>query len=323
MQVFINIIIFCIIVFLYIHVNYQFKKGEDLEIYEMDYTTNTHLQEICNVKQPVLFQFKFDELENMTPEKIAKTAGSHECRVKDLNDYRDETISSVDHVVFPYETAYKIFMRDTKSRYYTENNEFFLEESGLIHELQEIDKFLKPNFCLKTKYDFLSGSLHAGLPLRYHNYDRYFLIVASGKIRVKMTPYKSRKYLQTIVDYEKYEFRSRMDVWCSHKKNEKEMEKLRFLEFDVHANHVLYIPPYWYYSIQFTENTSVFAATYCTIMNAVAHSAEWGRYYLQQANIRQKITKTMDMPGEEEETVEEITDSPNPLHLYDSNTTSV
>jgi hypothetical protein len=67
MQVFINIIIFCIIVFLYIHVNYQFKKGEDLEIYEMDYTTNTHLQEICNVKQPVLFQFKFDELENMTP----------------------------------------------------------------------------------------------------------------------------------------------------------------------------------------------------------------------------------------------------------------
>ena len=43
MQTFINIIIFCIIVFLYIHVNYQFKKGEDLEIYELDYTSNLGL----------------------------------------------------------------------------------------------------------------------------------------------------------------------------------------------------------------------------------------------------------------------------------------
>ena len=320
MQMFINIIVFCIIVFLYIHVNYQFKKGEDLEIYEMDYTTNAHLQEICNVKQPVLFQFKFDELENIRPEKLAKTAGSHECKIKDVNDYYDENISSVDHVVFPFETAYKLFMRDTKSIYYTENNEFFIEESGLIQELQEIDAFLKPSFCLKTKYDFLCGSLNAHSPLRYHNYDRYFLIVVSGKIRVKMTPYKSRKQLHTIVDYEKYEFRSPVEVWSPQKKYEKEMEKLRFLEFDVNANDVLYIPPYWYYSIQFTENTTVFAATYCTIMNAVAHSAEWGRYYLQQANIRKKITKTMDMPSEEEV---EITDSPETSHLYDGNTTAL
>lgn len=285
--------------------NYQFKKSEDLEIYELDYTTNTHLQEICYVKQPVLFQFKFDELENMTPEKIAKIAGSHDCKIKDLNDYYDEAISSVDHVVLPYETAYKIFMRDAKSRYYTENNEFFIEESGLIHELQEIDNFLKPKFCMKTKYDFLCGSLHAGLPLRYHNYDRYFLIVATGKIRVKMTPYKSRKYLHTMKDYEKYEFRSPMEVWKHQKKYEKEMEKIRFLEFDVDANHVLYIPPYWYYSIQFMENTSVFSATYCTAMNIVAHGGEWARYFIQQSNIRQKITKTMDMPGEEEKITNE------------------
>ena len=300
--------------------NYQFKKSEDLEIYEMDYTNNAHLQEICNVKQPVLFQFKFDELENMTPEKLAKTVGSHECKVKDIYDYYDEKVVSVDHVVFPFQTAHKIFMRDTKGRYYTENNGIFLEESGLIQEIQEIDAFLKPNFCMKTKYDLLCGSVNTGLPLRYHNFDRYFLIVASGKIRVKMTPYKSRKYLHTIKDYEKYEFRSPVNIWNPPQKYEKEIEKMRFLEFDVHANHILYVPPYWYYSIQFTENSAVVAATYCTIMNAVANSPEWGRYYVQQTNIQKKIAKTMDMPGEEEP---EITDSPETSHLYDSNTTSV
>ena len=36
----------------------QFKKSEDLEIYEMDYSTNANLQDVCDVRQPVLFNVK-------------------------------------------------------------------------------------------------------------------------------------------------------------------------------------------------------------------------------------------------------------------------
>ena len=306
MQTFINIIIFCIIVFLYIHITYQYKKGEDLEIYEADYTSNAHLQEICNVKQPLLFQFKFDELENLTPETIAKLMGSHDCKVKDVNDYYDDSISSVDYVVFPFQTAQKLFKRDAKSHYYTENNETFVEDSGLIKNIQEVDDFLKPKFCMQTKYDLLCGSAETGLPLRYHTNERYFLIPTSGKIRVKMTPWKSRKYLHTIHDFEKYEFRSPMNVWNPQKKYEQNIEKLRFLEFDVLSNHVLFVPPYWYYSIQFTENTSVVAATYNTLMNIFAHTPKWARYFIQQQNIQKKIAKTMDISSEIQDSEESI-----------------
>jgi hypothetical protein len=226
-------------------VNYQLKKSEDFEIYEADYTTNAHLQEICNVKQPLLFQFKFDELENLTPEKIAKMAGSHDCKVKDTNDYYSDSSASVDYVVFPFQTANKLFMRDAKAHYYTENNQTFVEESGLIKNMQEVDDFLKPKFCMQTKYDLLCGSSETVLPLRYHTDDRVFLIPTSGRIRVKMTPWKARKYLHTIHDFEKYEFRSPINVWKPQKKYEQDFEKLRFLEFDVLTNHVLYVPPYW------------------------------------------------------------------------------
>jgi hypothetical protein len=286
------------IVFLYIHITYQYKKGEDLEIYEADYTSNSHLQEICNVKQPLLFQFKFDELENLTPENIAKMAGSHDCKVKDTNDYYDDSISSVDYVVFPFQTAQKLFKRDAKSHYYTEKNETFVEDSGLIKNIQEVDDFLKPKFCIQTKYDLLCGSTETGLPLRYHTNDRVFLIPTSGKIRIKMTPWKSRKYLHTIRDFEKYEFRSPVNVWKPQKKYDSDIEKLRFLEFDVLTNHVLYVPPYWYYSIQLTENTCVASITYNTLMNIVAHAPKWGRYFIQQQNIQKKIAKTLDINAE-------------------------
>jgi hypothetical protein len=53
-----NIIIFLLVLFLYIHITHQLKTSEDLEIYELDYTTNQHLQEVCDIKQPVLFEFK-------------------------------------------------------------------------------------------------------------------------------------------------------------------------------------------------------------------------------------------------------------------------
>jgi hypothetical protein len=70
------------------------------------------------------------------------------------------------------------------------------------------------------------------------------------------------------------------------------------LEFDVDAGNVLYIPSYWWYSIKFSDNTAVACATYNSVMNIFAHAQYWGRYFLQQANIRKKMTKTIEMSQE-------------------------
>jgi hypothetical protein len=289
----IGIIIFVIVIFSYVHIIHQFKRSEDLEIYELDYSTNGHLQEICDVKQPVLFQFLVEGCDNITPEYVAKNYGSYDCKLKDTNDYwADE---SVDYVVFPFQTANKLLKNDAGAHYYTENNESFVEESGLAKTVEEVDVFLKPRFCLQTKYDLITGSAGTGLPLRYHMNYRYFLMVTSGKITVKMTPWKSRKYLHTIKDYDTFEFRSLVNVWKPQKQYASEMEKLRFLEFDVTAGNILYVPAYWYYTFKFSENTMVTAITYNTVMNVVSHSPYWGLYYLQQQNIKKKMAKTLDL----------------------------
>jgi len=297
MSILINILLFLIILFLYIHITHQLKRSEDLEIYEMDYSTNTNLQEVCEIKQPVLLNYK-----NINPEFFDSlnvnslgNIGSNELKIKEINDYwkSDDT---VDFVLIPFQSAETLINSDTQSNYFSENNNDFIEETGLIKFYQENDVNLKPTACLQTKYDIMMGSKSVTLPLRYHTCYRQFLCVNSGKIHVKMTPWKSTKYMYPIYDYENYEFRSPINVWNPQQKYMNEMDKIKFLEFDVLEGYVLNIPPYWWYSIKYSEEpTMISGFTYNSVMNCLANIPNWGLYFLQQHNIKKRLTKTIDI----------------------------
>jgi hypothetical protein len=297
MNFFVSFLVFLIILFLYIHIINQLKTSEDLEIYEMDYSTNSQLQEVCEVKQPVLFEFESvytDIFENLSKEEIFSKYGSYDVKIKDCRDY-DQSTDSVDYVVLSLQSSQSLLESDSGSHYFSENNEELVNESGLSSEYKELDTYLKPSFTLQSKYDIMFGSQNTATPLRYHLNYRQFFIVKSGKIHVKMTPMKSKKYLKPIKDYDNYEFRSPINVWNPQPEYFHEMDKLKFLEFDVHAGHVLYIPAYWWYSIKYEKDTIIYSATYNSIMNCVAHLPQWVLYFLQQHNIYKKIAKTKNL----------------------------
>jgi hypothetical protein len=110
-----------------------------------------------------------------------------------------------------------------------------------------------------------------------------------------MTPWKSQKYLSPINDYENYEFRSPVNVWSPQPKYKSDVSKIKFLEFDVMPGFMLYIPPYWWYSIKFSDSseTLITGFTYNTIMNCVANLPKWSLYYMQQHNTKNRIAKTI------------------------------
>jgi len=300
MTFYINILIFLIILFLYIHIVHQYKRSEDLEIYEMDYSTNEHLQEVCEIKQPVLFEYKSlnpDFFNKVTYETLCENHYSKiDIKVKDINDYW-ATDDAIDYVVLPFQTATNLMRTDSASKYFTENNDDFLEESGLLKILQSNDTNIKPGFTATSKYDICTGSKNTVTPLRYHTHYRQYLCVNTGKISVKMTPWKSTKYLYQNKDFENYEFRSPINVWKPQKKYSHEMDKIKFLEFEVLEGNMLFIPPYWWYSIKYTsENDSLVCGfTYSSMMNCLANSPDIAKYYLQQHNIKKRITKTLEI----------------------------
>lgn len=302
-----TIAIFLLVLFLYIHITAQYKKSEDLEIYETDFESNAGLQDICEVRQPFLFEYKsvnHDFFEKINAEKLSEVAGSHDVKIKEVFDYMKDS-DSVDYVVLPWTSARTLMTTDSAANYFTENNNEYVEEAGIVGVFSKNDTFLKPGWCCSTQYDVMTGAKGASTPLRYHTGFRQFVCVQTGKIMVKMTPWRSAKYLYPIHDFENYEFWSPVNVWNPQKKYLHEMDKLRFLEFDVTAGHVIYVPPYWFYSIQYVEDdTLITGFSYLSIMNCVANMPNTARYYLQQANIEKKEVKKMEMNGKIEKVEE-------------------
>jgi hypothetical protein len=87
------------------------------------------------------------------------------------------------------------------------------------------------------------------------------------------------------------EFRSPVNAWKPQTQYVSDVSKVRFLEVDVSVGSVLYIPPYWWYTIRYSADTETGVAsfTYNTVMNVVANLSDWSTHFLQHNNITRKI----------------------------------
>jgi hypothetical protein len=100
-----------------------------------------------------------------------------------------------------------------------------------------------------------------------------------------MASWRSRKYLHPIIDYDNYEFFSKMNVWTTKPTSETAesqnnyLNKIKFLEFDVHTGYVLYIPPYWWYSIKLHQDAEVVSVSYQTLVNIMSNISDISQYY--------------------------------------------
>jgi len=292
MDFFVTFFIFILVIFLYIHIVAQYKTSEDLEIYEMDYRNNRQLQEICELKQPILFQAP-PEMDPIKLDEWRQRGAEYDVAMKSHADYYAECGegSACDYVLMSY-SAFDSLV-STKiggGAYFTEKNHDFIEDVGFYGEYRDIDTFLKPPYVAKTAYDFIGGSVGAVIPMRYHTDSHRYFYVTSGKIRVKMTPYKSRKYLHVIKDYDHYEFWCPINVWAPQEKYKNDYEKLRFVEFDVVGGYILYVPAYWFYSFEIADpDTQIMSVIYNSPVNLLAHVPDMVRYYMQFSTTKQRI----------------------------------
>ena len=316
MHFFLSILIFLFVLFFYIHLQYQFKSSNDLEIYELDYSNNKQLQEICHLKQPVLFQIDlFKDLElffkSFELQTIMREWEKEDVGVKDIRDYYKPNSTSIDSVSLSFSSAKGLMDTDPKGYFFSENNSDLVRE---ISVFSKMDSYLATPWNIHKSYDLLFGSKNVHTPLKFHTDTSRFLIISSSNtnttteeishIRIKMTPWKNRKYLEIKYDYENYEFWSPIDIWNNPP------NKIKCLEFDVKEGYVIYIPPYWFYSIEFTNNSiSIASFTYSTGMNIISNLPNYGLFFLQQNNIRNLgEMKNIKKVYSNDDTIKEIDD---------------
>jgi hypothetical protein len=289
MEIIIGFFIFCLVLFIYLHVQFHLKTSEDLEMYEVEQPSKDKLEEICDIRQPVLFDFDCQKIvESSNKSYIANNYNAFEVKIRNIN----ETDPDIElYIPLPLHAANKLFDEDTSSTYFSEKNSEFLEETGVIKSLKYNDEFLRPYMVSNCNYDIMMGSANTCTPFRYEiNYRNYYLLT-EGSAQIKLAPPHSIKYLYPNYDYENFEFRSPVNPWCPQPKYVADFDKMKCLEFTLTPGKTLYIPAYWWYSIKFNKNTSISCFNYRTYMNNIAIAPYIGMHALQIQNVKRNVVK--------------------------------
>ena len=294
MQSVFAVLIFCIILFLYLHIYFHMKTSNDLEVYEIDQPSKDKLEEVCDLRQPVLFDYANERLmESCTLPAIRSAYGAFDVRLRNVKDTADETDATELYVPLTLHAVAESFRSDKESRYISENNGDFLEETGLIKTFKYNDAFLRPPMVSKCTYDFVCASSGTATPLRYElNYRNYYL-VTQGTIKMRLIAPHASKYLYPVADYDNFEFRSPVNPWRIQAEYRADFDKIKTMDVELRAGQIIYIPAYWWCSMQFPENSTILTTICCfkyrTYMNTISILDKLCMWLLQQQNVKRDI----------------------------------
>jgi hypothetical protein len=306
------VLVFCLVLFFYLHVYFQLKTSDDLEIYEIDNPSKDKLEEICDLRQPVLFQFPNDRiLESCQRNTILDTYGAFDIKIRNVKQSTTDNENNL-YVPLAFSNALKVLREDQDQKYLVENNSDFLEETGIIKSFRYNDVFLRPHMVSHCGYDFLIASEQTRTPFRYELNYRNYLLVTEGEIKIKLTQPKSSKYLYQQKDYENLEFSSPLNPWHIQTQYKADFDKIKCLDLRMTKGQILYIPAYWWYSIEFGKEASLCSFKYKTYMNTVAILPQLVMRLLQTQNVkRNNIASVKSISPEKEK--EEVMPEPVPI----------
>jgi hypothetical protein len=298
---FLSLCIFLIVLFFYIHIIFHLKTSDDLEILQIDnIPSKDKFEEICDLKQPTMFPLEEGKsiIQETELKRLDELYGAFDVRVRQ-NIYEDETKEL--YLPLSFKETIQLLEHDPTHKYYSEDNRDFLDETGVSKRIRREDAFFRPPMCAKHNYDVWFGFTKTITPFRYNMDYRTFLMVSHGKVRVKLISPHYTRYLDPIKDYENMEFRTEYDyaqyIWGNETNIPKHklinMAKIKPLDVILTPNDILFIPSYWWYSVQFEELTSMTVLKYQTYMNIMAILPHYGKYWLQRQNIQIKPHSTL------------------------------
>ena len=321
LKIFIAFFIFCIVLFIYLHVQFHLKTSNDLEVYELDQASKDKLDEICDLRQPVIFDFDNDKiLQTINKTYMTNNYNAFEIKIRSANDidYNSEI-----YMPIPLHAATKLFDEDKKSTYFSENNTEFLQETGLVKHMQYNDAFIRPPMVSNCNYDIMIGSNGTYTPFRYEINYRNFFLITEGKAIIKLASPQCSKYLDPERDYENFEFRSPVNPWKVQPQYSADFDKMKCLDVILTPGQTINIPAYWWYSIQFEKEACISCFRYRTYMNNAAIVPHIAMHALQLQNVKREVVKKRDIKELNNKNGDNSTNNKEPSDDSSSKTSSL
>lgn len=271
------VFIFIIILTIYLHINNELKKVDNVQIYEIDYLNNEQLQQTCDLKTPFIF------ILNIKNSNIGDLKDS--VKVCD-NQEKGHNIS----IDLSFSSAKTLIETDPKSRYYSELNYDFTK-NNMEEVFSNIDYYLKPKFSLLTDYDYMFGSKGTVTPLKYIIKNRNFIVVEQGEIQVKMIPFKHSFNFKCTNDYKNLQYISKKNIWDEKHDEFFDTTDLKILDFNLKQGDVLFIPSFWLYSIKYVKNnTFIYNIHYQTLTNCLINIPNYIKILFDKVDYQDNLT---------------------------------
>jgi hypothetical protein len=254
------------------HVVHQLTTSNDLEIFELDTPSKIKLEEVCNLRQPLLFPYYEESLQSVHSKLL-------EYKTFDVTVYDSSYNSSTTSL----NNAFQLF---NKKNYISNHNSDFLQETMLSRHFITTDTYLRPPMVASITYDVLMGAEGSTTRLEYNTHYRNYFYVSNGSVTIKLTPPKNLNYLNVEKDYANQLYFSPIHVWNTT------LDKVKFLELTLVKGQLLFIPAYWWYSIKFEKDACVCTLQYKTVMNVIATLPDICMGILQRQNTKTKLKLT-------------------------------
>ena len=271
----IAILIVCIIILFYIHLRDQFKTSNDLELYEIINPSRIELHELCDIKQPILFNNdELFSLSGISYERLCNEYGKYEINIRETLNVDINNIKN-NELVF-LSDGLKLVENDmdcsSNKIFISENNNQFLIDTHLNTNLRKVDDLLRPNWTVKYNYDFIVGSMNFTSLLKSNIHCRYYIMVMDGEIELKLFPHINYKYLYDGMNTCENNFTSKINVWDVQDDMSDRLGKTVSMTVNVKKGQIFYVPSRWWYSYKFKVKTMLYTANYLTFMNIISNS---------------------------------------------------
>lgn len=283
---FFSLFIFGIVLLLYLHIYYHLKISNDQEIYEVGNVSKDKLEEICDLRQPAIFNYTNYSIIDKSKEIFLDNEGKY--KNSKMNIYNTTNDDTNNPVLLTFENSKKLFNDDLDSRYYTKNNEIFLKESALYKIMSTTDNYLKPSLISSSIYDIGLGAEESSTKFKYDINYRNFFCLLSGSVKIKLAAPNNTHHLHEIRDYHNFEFTSPINPWNVQPKYKSDLNMVNTMEVVLRQGQMLFIPAYWWYSIQYKKDTILGIFQYRTFMNDLAILPRLIKKILQSHNVKHK-----------------------------------
>jgi len=284
-----SIIIFSVVLLIYLHVIYHLKKNNTNEVYYLENISKEKVEELCDLRQPAVFNYENQAIRDTI--LVSMREKKHDNASVNIRN----SITMENSVPLSLEKTRDLFEKDDKSTYYSENNADLISSGGINHIIDSNDYYLKPCMVISKTYDIMFGSNNAYSPMRYDINYRNFYYCLKGSVKIKLSPPKSSEYLSETKNYNTFEFSSPINPWNVQDEYMFDMKNVDTLDITLREGQVLYIPAFWWYSIEFQNEAVISTLKYRTYMNTLAVLPRFILRFFQMQNVSHKLFPTTEL----------------------------